>query len=1243
MTKRRWMACSLILLMLSAASASAGGVRAVFQPNDANSEQLKRIVQYGEGSAIEATTAVKADMQAQTAAEKVGPNEMDNPYDTIYGNGALYIKFEKGYKFQKKDHVTQVSKDNQVKYPDALYYLDYEFPDAIIEPLWGDPTVLASLKERGEKLSGQTLPDLSLWYKVTPDPMLPFKGMIGSEQVGKYRLCDSDAFMLARAKRILRALPGVSDVHAPMPLIRSSMPQAPFWAENQQNFSSYQHQTAPDTYLTDGDYGEHDLGLDFMYNTDCDLTAGTCPVGGINAWPAWDKGFFGNNIPIGYVEEDWCLGNLGGLNVTCHTHPDLAGAFANRVKFLTTDRRYTYFGYPHGTAVFGIMAADHNNQGGKGIAPQSDYYIGQVWSPAEWISVVNRLIALPNNKGDGAIFLMEAAWGCFPNGGIGACPPEVNPEVYDFVRTAVANNIVVVEIPGNGFTVTRAAGMNLDQPLYITQPNADGDFEVSEFDMDNEVELFEDETFEYPDGDVDWATFTPSPKRLIDLNRASGTDSGAILVTAGAPNTTSGDANDPLKFVRRSRLTWSSYGSRVDVHARGFFNIAPIASTADIFNCPNHDLPIGCVCPDCNYTLGYHPILNPQYPNWAYVAFPGTSSCGPTVAAAAALVQQMYKTVRADFLTSPRMRNALVENGNPQVLRAQDQNRTLNLLNSSADNGVPGFLETPNEPFARIGARPDLGNVMYAFGLENGTSDKNIRYHLPFENHQRYLGVRSKPMGSYYTYIFFPYFAPSEPFAKNVIYPPTNDWGTLSSVGVEYVRSPRISGGFAIKLTPPSSGSNLHEDGRYLQVAEDSTNSGDIFHPHRGSSALNNFTLSAWILLNGSTGSDQYIFYKGTDTLTNLEYALYIDSGMHLCSAIGTTGGRKQTCSTALLTTNQVYHVATVVRNATATTTAISVYINGSHSGTTTYTASSISRVLELPDVGFGFKGIIDDILFEDYALEVNSGNTCSTLASRYAADANPPNLVSYWHFDVKDATTIADPVNGYSGTLSTATNFYNAWGAGVPIGNFDTTQYITVADPLDTTNPPPLLKTMGGNGYFSVEAHFKIPPVSSTEHFLISRGTSSTPAWSVSWVNGHARFKVKTTGGTTYEIYSDSFTADEGSNRWVHLLAVYGYREGVLLNSPRLMSIYLDGVRQVGTPATVSGGVASPASPIFIGTINGGTSTNRWNTPVEYVRLYNAELTSTKLVPFGTTIRSDLGFLYDSRASLWKNSYFKR
>ncbi len=229
------------------------------------------------------------------------------------------------------------------------------------------------------------------------------------------------------------------------------------------------------------------------------------------------------------------------------------------------------------------MAADYNSgihAGGMGFAPHSRYYIGQVWSTADWIDIALRLIN--DAEGNGAVFLLEAPLGCYVSGLVGdaqgACPIEVWPEFHDFISTITANDIVAVNIPGNGISFQNialfSAGVNMDDPQYVLP--VDDDYELGEFDTDVSDSDFE---FDYPDGDIDWGEGIQYPSPLKKLRRSSRSfsESGSIIVAAGISQDLqnyelySGFAYDYLP--RRSRKFWSSYGSRADVQGRAGINI----------------------------------------------------------------------------------------------------------------------------------------------------------------------------------------------------------------------------------------------------------------------------------------------------------------------------------------------------------------------------------------------------------------------------------------------------------------------------------------------------------------------------------------------------------------------------------------------------------------------------------------------------------------------------------------------
>jgi len=177
-------------------------------------------------------------------------------------------------------------------------------------------------------------------------------------------------------------------------------------------------------------------------------------------------------------------------------------------------------------------------------------------------------------------------------------PVEFWDDVYDAVTVATGRGVIVVAAAGNG-------GENLDHPGY--------------------------------DGKLD-----------RDVR-----DSGAILVGAGAPN--------KAGFTDRSRLSFSNYGSRVDVQGWG-----RMVATLDY-----GDLQ------DCN-------AANRKYTN----LFGGTSSASPVVTGAAIAVQGIVRASGRQALQPRQMRALLAETGSPQV-------------------------DGPDGPKSqRIGPRPDLARAI---------------------------------------------------------------------------------------------------------------------------------------------------------------------------------------------------------------------------------------------------------------------------------------------------------------------------------------------------------------------------------------------------------------------------------------------------------------------------------------------------------------------------------------------------
>lgn len=260
------------------------------------------------------------------------------------------------------------------------------------------------------------------------------------------------------------------------------------------------------------------------------------------------------------------------------THEDLSKA--NGVPFLLNpgDSAIDPFNDDnHGTAVLGELVADNNTKGVTGISWGADIRLVPAYTAKLHYNPANAILLAVSDASAGDVILIEQQYPVcgLPDYG----PAEWLNSVFDVIRTATAHGIVVVEAAGNG-------GVNLDQPAC-----------GSRFD------------------------------RTLR-------DSGAIIVGAGGPPTSSLD---------RQRLTFSSYGSRVDLQGWG----QGVMTTG--------------------YGLFYS---NPDTPTnrdfWYTATFSGTSSASPIVAGAVANLQGIAKK-RGLLLTPTQIRTTLVQTGSPQL------------------------------------------------------------------------------------------------------------------------------------------------------------------------------------------------------------------------------------------------------------------------------------------------------------------------------------------------------------------------------------------------------------------------------------------------------------------------------------------------------------------------------------------------------------------------------------------------
>ncbi|MEV7010051.1 S8 family serine peptidase [Streptosporangium sp. NPDC051022] len=268
-------------------------------------------------------------------------------------------------------------------------------------------------------------------------------------------------------------------------------------------------------------------------------------------------------------------------------HEELAGRVATgavvQVPALFGEPCANDFIVKHGTAVAGVIGAqDDNGLGMAGIAPHATLHLSGTEVP-------DAVAYATANSGPGDVILYEVEV-AFDGPATRWYPWEVESSIYDQTVLATAAGVTVVEAAGNG-------GNDLDDPA-----------------------------------DVHATTLMGRP------------DSGAIMVGAGAAPSPGGtNCHGPNAPAELTALSFSTYGSRVDVQAYG----------------------------TCVATLGIpgSQDLTPSEtdPNKMYTGvFSGTSSASAIVAGAVAALQGVAKQA-GGVLTPAQVRDTLKLTGTPQA------------------------------------------------------------------------------------------------------------------------------------------------------------------------------------------------------------------------------------------------------------------------------------------------------------------------------------------------------------------------------------------------------------------------------------------------------------------------------------------------------------------------------------------------------------------------------------------------
>ncbi|MDO8494532.1 MAG: S8 family serine peptidase [Deltaproteobacteria bacterium] len=220
-------------------------------------------------------------------------------------------------------------------------------------------------------------------------------------------------------------------------------------------------------------------------------------TGGLNINVLWDAGIRGAGVTIADSENDW--------NPSHEDIPVSSG--------IGTSETGDNYVVGHGTAVLGILNAEHNAYGVKGIAPDANVVTSRSGGgEADVVAIIN---GTGRTLDPGDIFLYEygiagphtVECGRTVEDQVGCIMPGAYPSFHAAIADAIANDLIVIETAGNG-------------------------------------------TLDFDESDDSFLSVGGPDLRLPEPN-------GAIVVGAS----TSGSG--------RSRMPWSNCGRRVDLHSWG--------------------------------------------------------------------------------------------------------------------------------------------------------------------------------------------------------------------------------------------------------------------------------------------------------------------------------------------------------------------------------------------------------------------------------------------------------------------------------------------------------------------------------------------------------------------------------------------------------------------------------------------------------------------------------------------------
>jgi subtilisin family serine protease len=170
------------------------------------------------------------------------------------------------------------------------------------------------------------------------------------------------------------------------------------------------------------------------------------PNPGVDALYAWGQLALGAGVRISDCEYGWNPAHEDLVDI--NTHPEPGQTIPGSVFANGWDQ--------HGTAVLGQLVAPQNGYGITGMARQAEVYTYPEWSLEQGLRRVTAITNAILNSVPGDVVLLEMQQ-TGPGGGFG--PAELDPAVFNVVRTGVAAGVIVVGAAGNG-------NQNLDSAPY---------------------------------------------------------------------------------------------------------------------------------------------------------------------------------------------------------------------------------------------------------------------------------------------------------------------------------------------------------------------------------------------------------------------------------------------------------------------------------------------------------------------------------------------------------------------------------------------------------------------------------------------------------------------------------------------------------------------------------------------------------------------------------------------------------